>query len=53
VTTDREFLSHRGYSTVEFVTPAEFWALLSGPERARHRRVDNSKSSSYSHNYDD
>jgi putative PIN family toxin of toxin-antitoxin system len=24
VTTDREFLSHRGYGGVEFVTPAEF-----------------------------
>jgi putative PIN family toxin of toxin-antitoxin system len=26
VTTDREFLSQRGYGDVEFVTPAEFWA---------------------------
>lgn len=25
VTTDREFLSHRGYGSVEFVTPGEFW----------------------------
>jgi predicted nucleic acid-binding protein len=25
VTTDREFLSHRGYGGVEFVTPHEFW----------------------------
>jgi putative PIN family toxin of toxin-antitoxin system len=25
VTTDREFLSHRGYEGVEFVTPGEFW----------------------------
>jgi putative PIN family toxin of toxin-antitoxin system len=25
VTTDREFLSHRGYGSVEFVTPAEWW----------------------------
>jgi putative PIN family toxin of toxin-antitoxin system len=25
VTTDREFLSHRGYAGVEFVTPGEFW----------------------------
>jgi putative PIN family toxin of toxin-antitoxin system len=25
VTTDREFLSHRGYGTVEFVTPQQFW----------------------------
>jgi putative PIN family toxin of toxin-antitoxin system len=25
VTTDREFLSHRGHGAVEFVTPLEFW----------------------------
>ena|SRR3990172_7632614 len=25
VTTDREFLSHRGYGGVEFVTPTEWW----------------------------
>lgn len=25
VTTDREFLSHRGYGSVEFVRPEEFW----------------------------
>ncbi len=25
VTTDREFLSHRGWGSVEFVTPAEWW----------------------------
>lgn len=25
VTTDREFLSHRGYGSVEFITPYEFW----------------------------
>ncbi len=28
VTTDREFLSHRGYGSVEFVTPAEFSKLM-------------------------
>lgn len=28
VTTDREFLSQRGYGSVEFVTPGEFLALL-------------------------
>ena len=27
VTTDREFLSHRGYGGVEFVTPAEWWKV--------------------------
>lgn len=27
VTTDREFLSHRGYGSVEFMTPAEWWRL--------------------------
>ena len=27
VTTDREFLSHRGYGAVEFVSPAEFWRV--------------------------
>jgi putative PIN family toxin of toxin-antitoxin system len=27
VTTDREFLSHRGYGSVEFVTPAEWWKI--------------------------
>ena len=27
VTTDREFLSQRGYGDVEFVTPAEFTRL--------------------------
>jgi predicted nucleic acid-binding protein len=25
VTSDREFLSHRGYGEVEFITPQEFW----------------------------
>jgi len=30
VTTDREFLSRRGYGGVEFVTPAEFRRLLPG-----------------------
>lgn len=30
VTTDREFLSHRGYGSVEFVTPAEWWRLRDG-----------------------
>lgn len=25
VTSDREFLSHRGYREVEFITPQEFW----------------------------
>jgi len=29
VTTDREFLSHRGYGDVEFVTPVE-WMVISG-----------------------
>ncbi len=29
VTTDREFLSHRGYGDVEFVTPGE-WIVKSG-----------------------
>jgi len=28
VTTDREFLSHRGYGSVEFVTPVEFSKLI-------------------------
>jgi putative PIN family toxin of toxin-antitoxin system len=28
VTTDREFLSHRGYADVEFLTPQEFWRRL-------------------------
>jgi predicted nucleic acid-binding protein len=28
VTTDREFLSHRGYGRVEFVTPREVSRLL-------------------------
>ena len=28
VTTDREFLSHRGYQTIEFVTPTEFWSVF-------------------------
>ena len=28
VTTDREFLSHRGYGGVEFVTPSELLAIL-------------------------
>ena len=27
VTTDREFLSHRGYGGVEFVTPGEWWRV--------------------------
>jgi predicted nucleic acid-binding protein len=31
VTTDREFLSHRGYGPVEFVTAAEFWQILQSP----------------------
>ncbi len=30
VTTDREFLSQRGYGGVEFVTPAEFLRLMGG-----------------------
>jgi putative PIN family toxin of toxin-antitoxin system len=30
ITTDREFLSHRGYREVEFVTPGEFWRILQG-----------------------
>lgn len=30
VTTDREFLSHRGYGSVEFVTPAEWWRKVVG-----------------------
>jgi len=30
VTTDREFLSHRGYGEVEFVTPEEWERLLDG-----------------------
>ena len=30
VTTDREFLSHRGYGSVEFVTPAEWWKNWAG-----------------------
>ena len=30
VTTDREFLSHRGYDTVEFATPDEVLARLRG-----------------------
>jgi len=29
VTTDREFLSQRGYGEVEFVTPGEFWEKYS------------------------
>ena len=33
VTTDREFLSHRGYGGVEFVTPAEWWKVC--------QRIDN------------
>ena len=28
VTTDREFLSHRGYQTIEFLTPTEFWSVF-------------------------
>ena len=28
VTTDREFLSHRGYAGVEFVTPGEWWRVM-------------------------
>jgi putative PIN family toxin of toxin-antitoxin system len=28
VTTDREFLSHRGYGPVEFVKPREFWRAI-------------------------
>ncbi len=28
VTTDREFLSHRGYGGVEFVTPGEWWRVM-------------------------
>jgi putative PIN family toxin of toxin-antitoxin system len=32
VTTDREFLSHRGYGAVEFVTPVEFWRIYSEQE---------------------
>lgn len=28
VTTDREFLSHRGYGGVEFVTPGEWWKAM-------------------------
>ena len=32
VTTDREFLSHRGYGEVEFVTPHQFWRLIPFPE---------------------
>jgi putative PIN family toxin of toxin-antitoxin system len=31
VTTDREFLSHRGYGSVEFVTPAEWWRVRRAP----------------------
>lgn len=30
VTTDREFLSHRGYGGIEFVTPGEFWTFGPG-----------------------
>jgi putative PIN family toxin of toxin-antitoxin system len=30
VTTDREFLSHRGYGSVEFVTPVEWWRTEDG-----------------------
>lgn len=30
VTTDREFLSHRGWGSVEFVTPAEFLKVSGG-----------------------
>jgi predicted nucleic acid-binding protein len=30
VTTDREFLSHRGYGRVEFVTPGEWWKVEEG-----------------------
>ena len=33
VTTDREFLSHRGYGEVEFVTPHRFWRLIGAAER--------------------
>ena len=29
VTTDREFLSQRGYGEVEFVTPGDFWGMYS------------------------
>jgi putative PIN family toxin of toxin-antitoxin system len=39
VTTDREFLSHRGYGNVEIVTPAEWWALGEGSTtKARRTR---------------
>ncbi len=34
VTTDREFLSHRGYGPVEFVTPREFWSTIDRRRRA-------------------
>ena len=34
VTSDREFLSHRGYGEVEFITPQEFWRRC-GPNRRR------------------
>lgn len=33
VTTDREFLSQRGYGKVEFVTPGEFWETYSRADR--------------------
>ena len=33
VTTDREFLSQRGYGEVEFVTPGEFWEMYSQGDR--------------------
>ena len=33
VTTDREFLSQRGYGGVEFVTPGEFWQVWRGSDR--------------------
>jgi len=33
VTTDREFLSQRGYGEVEFVTPGEFWETYSRADR--------------------
>ena len=33
VTTDREFLSQRGYGDVEFVAPSDFWETYSRADR--------------------
>lgn len=43
VTTDREFLSQRGYDAVEFVTPGEFWDAFRSVQDSRAASDTNSQ----------